>query len=601
MADYFKNSGALEMISYGHSLSRLLKDTPFGFQDASEQTMDQRRELIRQAKTAQEKLVFFFETDHDGKSSPLKHFICIKNESTRISVPRASILSLLAYRTSQGDEFIGLNYLTTSCSFVDGSNSLIDYRELTAQMLVDDGILRLADSSSSIGLCPHVGLGSRFGSVLFGGKSAVMPLITEQHIDRLKAKRREEAQKKAKSKNKIHQNPNSLKNINDKTDLRTFVSKIPVYTPSQLYDKLSERGYVGQARARKGVCLAVYRFISRLNKIHLENIPVADVPVIGGILLRGQTGTGKTLMLKLLAEICGLPVEIVDITSFSETGYVGNEVNTILSRCFQLSNRNLAVAQACSIIAIDEIDKLAETNIGNAHVSRQGVQRSLLKLLEGSIVDTPIDPTDHPFRSKQVRFDTSGILWFGIGAFSGWDLLVGKPSKMGFAIKDEQQEKLSGARGMESYGIMAELIGRFTGGIISFQPLSRREMTWILSANVIPKYQHECRLNGINLSVDEAVFDLLVETALKQNTGARGLTAALEGHLSDILFQAYSSIGVKQARLVVRDGQIRGELKMADEQNKQDKQAMRDVREEIDDADYTPVQINAPEKPIPAS
>lgn len=500
---------------------------------------------------------------HFNTITPLKSFVVVrtKNEHRHVEPKLLGIMGFMCAITMEGRQVTDVLHLTKIVASAM-SVSPLEIRRVIGCLLID-GTLETIEGKDSLNPCLQ--MGDAFRDAFFG--QFCCPDLSDATIEKIRELKKHGGLEKKATK---HQSQPATPTSD--CSLVQYIQRIPLLTPRQLHDELERRGYVGQDRARRQVCLAVYRFISRLRKIHLERLPASDVPLIGNLILKGETGTGKTFLLKTLSEICGLPVLIEDITKFSETGYVGGEVNTILSRSLQMSSGNLAVAQACSIIALDEIDKISETNIGNPHVSRQGVQRSLLKLIEGTVADVPIDPFDHPFRSKQVRYDTSGILWFGIGAFSGWDVIVGRSSQLGFSISDEQkqQERVSGSQDMATYGLMEELIGRFTGGIISFQPLSRREMKWILAVNTIPKFQKECALNGVNLFVAGDVYELLISDALKRKTGARSLQAALEGHLSDILYSAYSVDGVKEVRLVVDDGRIKGMLRMA---NKRDELA----------------------------
>jgi len=551
LSDYFNGNGSIILLRYGKALSELEA------RHLSKQSSDKElAERMKEVKTWQENVEFYFEAER--KQASLKEFICRRDaETTRLDLRITAIAGFLMFKLlADCESHVHVGIISSVVSLGVASNSL-EIRRVIAGLLVEEKLLALEKDEDSSGANALVGLHENFLQRAMGDSA----LLTERTIKdfREKAKEKKDAKKEKKEARESPQKTASQ--INSNCNLRQFVSQLPLLTPQEYFDELGRNGYIGQEHARRSVCLSIYRFISRLKKIHIEGMSPKEIPMVGNLLLKGETGTGKSFLFKALTAITRLPILIEDITRYSETGFVGEEVHTILSRALQVANGNVEICQACSVICIDEIDKISNPRIGNALVSRDGVSRSLLKLIEGVALEIPVDPSDHPYRGKKVRFDTGQLLWIGIGAFSGLNEIVGKTATLGFSANSEQREQVCGSSGFSSYGFQIELLGRFTGGLIEFDPLSREEMMQILLRNTLPKYERECELSNMKLTVNEDVFELLINGAMQLKTGARGLTASLHGHLSKALFQAYSVGGTKEIQLIVSNGQIMGLVK----------------------------------------
>ena len=366
----------------------------------------------------------------------------------------------------------------------------------------------------------------------------------------------------------------------DHAVLVEFLDNLPSHTPATMMKKLSRLGYVGQTQAQKAVVLMAYRHILRLKRIFIEGIRPPQLPDKENSLLMGPTGCGKTFLVRLLfQEILKLPTAIIDITSYSETGYVGQDAVSMLTRLIYAAHRNPVLA-SIGIICIDEFDKLSSgknnavfSGAGTTKdVSGIGVQRELLKMLEGAEVDVPMN-LSHSSYSDRTTFRTHHVAFIACGAFSGFKRMVERQKKdqIGFGKMGEQdkgakvaislyREDIDRVGYFESYGMMPELIGRFSR-IIPFRALSKDELLAILKKNTLRQYQKELNLEGVKLSVDKKVIDQIIEEAMQRETGARALRYALNEYLEDALFELYSNKETYQKlRLFVKEDQIQWDL-----------------------------------------
>ena len=343
------------------------------------------------------------------------------------------------------------------------------------------------------------------------------------------------------------------------TDLKSYIAGIPTLSPQQMFDLIAENGYIGQVQARKAICLMAYRHINRLRKLYLEDIP-----------------RGKTFLIEILFQkVLKIPTVIIDITSYSETGYIGQDVPTIITRLIHAAEGDIRVA-SIGIVCIDEFDKIA-TGHNNAifagqgttkDVTGMGVQRELLKMLEASSVVVPLNLT-HSTYADRVAFDTGDVPFIACGAFSGFQKVIdsrnggmnvgfgaqtGKRARDGISVP-LTREDIERAANFELYGIRPELIGRFSR-IIPFNPLSEVDLKNILRQNTIQRYENELKLDGIGLEVQEEVYDLIVKDCIKKETGARGLKSLVTEYLEDACFDVYSANGCKNIKLFVEDKEI---------------------------------------------
>ncbi len=341
------------------------------------------------------------------------------------------------------------------------------------------------------------------------------------------------------------------------------IKNIPVMKPSEMAATIGNAGYIGQTAAVRAICVQAYRHVQRLRRIHLEGVKPSELPKRENILCMGSTGVGKTYLLTILFEqVLKLPTAIVDSTRLSETGYVGDSVETCLTRLLHAANGNIALAQA-GLLAFDEMDKLAGNAGSNAifggagtnkDVSGLGVQRGLLKLLEGSVCEAPTDVSDFSNRQR-VRFDTANVLFVGVGAFSGLSYLRAQQKTLGFNPPPAKQAHTDTARLLHRYGFLKEICSRF-GQFIEFDDLSRDQLKAILERHSLAQHRRELELEGIGLTVEPAVIELLVNQCAERATGARGISSCLSTTLTDACYAAYSAKDCHGISLFVDGGNI---------------------------------------------
>ncbi len=341
-----------------------------------------------------------------------------------------------------------------------------------------------------------------------------------------------------------------------KFNIRDFVEAIPIINPEDIYEKLSDLGYIGQGKSRKVISLSAYRHVKRLKQIHCEDTNRTDLTPRPNSILIGPTGCGKTYILELLfGQILKIPYVIIDMTKFTESGYVGDDVLNILVQLVYSSNENLDIAE-CGVVVLDEFDKLAGS-YSNARfagqgttkdVSGYGVQRELLKILEGTDIQIPLD-FGFSNRGPRAMMSTRDISFFAVGAFSGikdmfrkdgmgfeQKLALGSDKKYDIAynISDEQADDISQ---FHLFGFLPELIARFNR-IIPFEPLGRDTLKDILLLKV-ENYKREFIQEGYTLNIDSSLADLVVDESIKRQTGARGLDVLLSKYIEDVAFELF--------------------------------------------------------------
>ncbi|MBI2891422.1 MAG: AAA family ATPase [Nitrospirae bacterium] len=355
-----------------------------------------------------------------------------------------------------------------------------------------------------------------------------------------------------------------------KDDYLEYIQHIPAYSPREMYVLLTERGYRGQEVARKSVTLFAYRHIRRIKQIFTERVRRSQLPGKTNTLLMGPTGCGKTFMIELLfRDILKLPCVIVDITGFSETGYVGRDPITVLTSLIYSAGGDQKKASV-GIVALDEFDKLATTQNSamfdgqgtTKDVAGYGVQKELLKLFSATVVDVPLEHNNTAY-SPHLRMSTQDISFIACGAFSGFKGLArmsGSTPKMGFHASVAPREKMhkiafrlddrevNEIQNFANYGFLPELMARFTR-IVPLDPLEETTLRAILNDNVIQRFVNEFKGEGLDLHVDEAVVDYIVQRALRRQTGARGLEAEFTRVIEDIAFHHF---GTAQGDVVLR-------------------------------------------------
>lgn len=311
---------------------------------------------------------------------------------------------------------------------------------------------------------------------------------------------------------------------------------------------------IGQDRAKKLLAVAVYNHYKRINHNLVEKSDDGVELEKSNILMVGPTGTGKTLMAKTIAKLLDVPFTIVDATVLTEAGYVGEDVESILTRLLQESDYDVQKAER-GIVFIDEIDKIARKSDNPSitrDVSGEGVQQAMLKLLEGNVVNVPPKGgRKHP-EQEFVHVNTQNILFICGGAFEGIERRIAQrlnTQVIGFGAQDKQRvdkENLLqyvSAQDLRGYGLIPEIIGRLP--VITYlDQLDREALKRILTEPknaIIKQYEKIFEMDGMKLVIKPEVLDLIVDTAIKNKLGARGLRSICEQIMNDAMYDAPSS------------------------------------------------------------
>ena len=320
---------------------------------------------------------------------------------------------------------------------------------------------------------------------------------------------------------------------------------------------------IGQEKAKKTLSVAVYNHYKRLSfesekyDVELEK---------SNVLLIGETGTGKTLLARTLARCLDVPFCIADATVLTEAGYVGEDVESIISRLYQASDYDKEATER-GIIYIDEIDKIARKSDNPSitrDVSGEGVQQGLLKILEGTVANvSPQGGRKHPDQ-KMIKIDTRNILFICGGAFDGIDKIINKRLQAGaLGFKSNFEEKINKDQYLEyimqsdvkQFGLIPEIIGRIPI-LTALKPLDAETLKSILlkpKNALIRQYEALFKMDGVELEISDKVIDYIVEKALEFKLGARGLRSICEEILSDYMYDTPSEDSVKKISIEIKD------------------------------------------------
>ena len=324
------------------------------------------------------------------------------------------------------------------------------------------------------------------------------------------------------------------------------LTKEDVMRPQQIKSFLDQY-VIGQDATKRYMSVAVYNHYKRLlSKGKLDDVELDK----SNIVLVGPTGTGKTLMARTIARLLNVPFTIVDATALTQAGYVGEDVESILSRLLQAADYDVEAAER-GIIFIDEIDKIARKGDNPSitrDVSGEGVQQALLKILEGSVVNVPPQGgRKHPDQ-QYIQVNTTNILFICGGAFDGIEKkiaqrlntnAIGYGSTLRQRVDEKNIMQYILPQDLRSFGLIPELIGRLPV-LTSMEPLSREALRSILTEprnSIIRQYEKLMSLDDIKLVFEDEVLDYIVEKALEYKLGARGLRSICEAIMMDVMFE----------------------------------------------------------------
>jgi ATP-dependent Clp protease ATP-binding subunit ClpX len=336
------------------------------------------------------------------------------------------------------------------------------------------------------------------------------------------------------------------------------LSKIELQKPIEI-KKYIDQYVIGQDEAKKILAVAVYNHYKRITQEPVKKEDDVEIEK-SNIILVGETGTGKTLLARTIAKMLKVPFAIADATVLTEAGYVGEDVESILTRLLQVADYNVAAAEK-GIIFIDEIDKISRKGDNPSitrDVSGEGVQQALLKLLEGAVVNVaPQGGRKHP-EQKMIQINTKNILFIAGGAFDGIDKLIAsrlRTNVIGYsygkekrAVDNDNMLQYVAPPDLKKFGLIPEIVGRMP--VVTYlHPLKRDTLKLILTEPknaLIKQYTKLFEMDDIALTFDKKVMDFIVDKSIEYKLGARGLRSILEGILNDAMFDLPSDEKIKK-------------------------------------------------------